>query len=80
MQDRVYTAAPQQSGDGGGVAVAADFERRGRRHGGAMAGREVVEDGDGVAGLQKGFHRDRSDVAGAAGNQDVHSTTPKAAE
>ena len=36
----------------------------------AMAGRQVVEDHDLVAGLDEGRRRDRADIAGPAGHQD----------
>ena len=38
----------------------------------AMAGRQVVEDDDLVAGLDEALDRDRADIAGAAGHQDAH--------
>jgi hypothetical protein len=41
-------------------------------YGGAVAFGEVVEDGDRVAGVEEFLHADGSDVAGTAGDEDIH--------
>ena len=53
------------------VRVGVVVERGPRRDRRAMAGRQVVEDDDLVAGLDEGRRRDRADIAGAAGHQDA---------
>ena len=50
----------------------ADDECCARIHGGAVAFGEVVKDGDGVPGIDEIFDADAADVAGSAGDQDVH--------
>ena len=57
VQDGVDALALEQGGHRGRVAVAADLEARAVRHRGAMAGREVVQDGHLVARGQEGLDR-----------------------
>ena len=45
-----------------------------------MPGREVIEDGDLVAGVQERLDRNGSDIAGAAGHENAHSAAPFAVE
>ena len=52
------------------VGVGVVVERGARRDRRAMAGGQVVEDDDLVAGLDEGRRRDRADIAGPAGHQD----------
>ena len=54
------------------VADVADDERGVLRHGPAEAGRQIVEDDDLLAGVQKLENHMAADIAGAARHQNGH--------
>ena len=57
--------------EGGGLEIADDEVGAGV-DGAAVSFGEVIEDGDGVVGVEELFDADAADVAGAAGDEDVH--------
>ena len=58
MQDGVDPISLQKGGHCRDVAVAADLERCSVGHSAAVAGRQVIEDRDFMAGSQKGLDGD----------------------
>ena len=54
------------------VAGRADHEGDAGRDQEAEAGRQVVEHGDALAGVDQRMHHVAADIAGAAGHQDRH--------
>ncbi len=71
MEDDLGLGVPQQSGGRGLVAVVADLEPGARGDRAAMAGRQVIEHHDVVAGGKERLDGDRADIAGAAGHEDA---------
>ena len=58
------------------VAEIALHQGGGLRHGGAKAGRQVVDDDDGLARIEQRQHHVAADVAGAARHQNRHGPLP----
>ena len=72
MHDGVGAHILQRGLDVAALLKVAGDERGARIHSGAVAFGEVVEDGDGVAGVDEVFDADAADVSGSAGDEDFH--------
>ena len=72
VHDGVWLGGLEGVGDGGGGLEIADDEVGAGVDGAAVSFGEVIEDGDGVVGVEELFDADAADVAGAAGDEDVH--------
>ena len=58
------------------VAGIADDELRSFGDAPGEAGREIVENDDGLAGVEQAESHVAADIAGAAGHQNAHTTAP----
>src|SRR5205823_4795977 len=72
MDDGLDATGDEDMIDGGGVGQVGDDEPLGR-HGGAVAGAEVIHDPDVVAVFEQQADGVTADVAGAAGDENTHS-------
>ena len=71
MEDRLDALGGQKSCHRSAVAVAADVQSSALRDGRAVARGEVVEHHDVVPGRQERLSRDRADIPGATGHEDL---------
>ena len=76
MDDRCHAVSADRLLDEIGIGDVGDDERRPRRDGPAEPGRQVVDDDDLFASIQKLQHHVAADVAGAACNQHAHGCNP----
>ncbi len=72
MGDRVDRMLLDQARDQRRVAGVADDELRPFRDTPGESGREIVENDDGLAGVEEAKRHMATDIAGAAGNQNAH--------
>ena len=76
MGDRVDRMLLDQARDQLRVAGVADDELGSFGDAPGEAGREIVENDDGLAGVEKAESHVAADIAGAAGHQNAHTKAP----
>ncbi len=79
VEDGLDPLGLEEAGQDGLIRVGALVEGRLGRDGSPVAGGQVVEDDDLIAGREQRVDRDRADIAGAAGDEDAcHDRTIRA--